>query len=167
MVDMEAPALKFWLMVALVLVLTQPEAMAFSHLEEPYTVYKDLSIWIACAGSGLLIVSIYGLYLLHRGKLHLVHPIAVLLFAMGAFWLGYWTKGLGGTGYGTEGMANFIVGGFTVLFVTPPLLLTGLPHSLYRFYDRPLVIVWLFILTITLVLTVLYMRVRAKAYGSW
>ena len=157
---MKAPTLKFWLVAILVLTLTQPEALFFSRLGESYSLYRDLSICMAFAGAGLTIVSAYGLYLWRRGKLALLHPVAVFLLAVGAFCLGYWAYGRE-MGYGVVGMIKFITGSFIVFFITPLLQLTGF-YDLYRSYDRPLLIAWIIMVAITLALTVLYLRARRK-----
>lgn len=163
---MKALELRFWFLVLLVFVLTQPGAIAFANWDAPYGFYKDLSAWMGCAGAGLVLVLAYGLYGWRNGELSLLNPIlaggVLILTAL----IGYRAElALGGEmGYGTGNVLMFLVGGFIGLVLSLLLLPVSLPYALtgelYYPYDRPLVIAWVVMITMTLLLGTAYLRER-------
>lgn len=156
----------YWLLVSLAFTLTQPGAIAFANWDAPYGFYKDLSVWLSCAGAFLLLVTAYGIMLWRRGELHPINPFLTSVIAASTIWFGYWAEGFirGEMGYGSSNILVFIVGGFIGLILALMLLPMAIPHALtgelYYPHDRPLVSAWLASLAVSVVLSVIYMKTR-------
>ncbi|WP_297549111.1 hypothetical protein [Thermococcus sp.] len=168
---MEAKAISYWFIVSLGFTLTQPGAVAFANWDAPYGFYKDLSVWLSCAGAFLVLVTLYGLALWKREKLNPVHPIGAGVLATLTLFLGYWAEGFirGRMGYGSSNAVMFLIGGFVGLFLALMILLMMIPHifvggldGLYYPYDRPLLTAWAISLAISLVLLGLYLKARRE-----
>ncbi len=160
----------YWLLVSLAFVLTQPGAVAFANWDAPYGFYKDLSVWMACAGAFLLLVTAYGLIQWKRKRLDLIHPMGAGMLTLTATLLGYWAEGpiRGEMGYGSSNILVFIFGSFLGLVLSLTLLLTVLPYlilggglgELYHPYDRPLLAAWFISLAVSAVLLTVYAKTR-------
>ncbi|ASJ09089.1 hypothetical protein A3L11_07545 [Thermococcus siculi] len=166
---MESKTVLYWLLITLSFALTQPGAITFANWDAPYGFYKDLSVWLSCAGAALVLVFIYGLHLWRRGELGVPSLIATVPLIAGTFWLAYWTEGFirGEMGYGTTGIAGFIVGAFIGLLLSLLLLPMALPRALtgelYYPYDGPLVLAWYFLLGVAVLLSVaLYLQKKRE-----
>ncbi|WP_258084518.1 hypothetical protein [Thermococcus thermotolerans] len=165
---MKAAELRFWLMVTLAFVLTQPGAIAFANWDAPYGLYKDLSVWMSCAAAGLVLVLAYGLYGWRNGELSLLDPIlaggVLILTAL----IGYRAElALGGEmGYGSGNFLGFLIGGFIGLVLSlmllPASLLYALTGDLYYSHDRPLTIAWVSMVIIAIALMAAYIKARKE-----
>ena len=156
----------YWLLVSLAFTLTQPGAIAFANWDAPYGFYKDLSVWLSCAGAFLLLVTAYGIMLWRRGELHPINPFLTSVIAASTIWFGYWAEGFirGEMGYGSSNILVFIIGGFIGLVLSLMLLPMAIPYALtgelYYPYDGPLIAAWLISLTVSVVLSVIYVKTR-------
>ncbi|WP_457742584.1 hypothetical protein [Thermococcus sp.] len=146
--------IKYWFLVSIAFTLTQPGAVSFANWDEPYGFYKDLSVWLACAGAFLTLVLLYGLVLWLKNRLSLIHPLATALLIVVVFSIGYWAEGFirGQMEYGSSNVLTFILGGFIGLFLALMLLPTAVHYfiagGVYP-HDRPLFLVWLISLTLS------------------
>lgn len=169
---MRYKTLKFWLLVVLSFVLTMPGAVAFANWDAPYGFYKDLSVWMSCASSALLLVLIYGAYEWRKGLTSLKSLVPVVLIWVASVLVGLIAeeKICGQVGYQC-GLLSFIVAGFLGLLLSLMLLPFALPEILaggpYS-YDRPLVIAWYLLLAVAILLSVtLYkQKKREKTHGT-
>ncbi|NJE06144.1 hypothetical protein E3E36_08325 [Thermococcus sp. M36] len=165
---MRSRALLFWLLMILAFVLTQPGAIAFANWDAPYGFYKDLSVWMSCAGAGLILVLAYGVHMWGKGDLGLANLIGAISLITATIWLGYWMeKAIGGEmGYGSGNVLVFLIGGFIGLVLSLMLLPISLPYvltgDLYYPYDRPLMVVWVAMVIIAIVLLVAYLKARKE-----
>ncbi|WP_167912154.1 hypothetical protein [Thermococcus sp. 21S7] len=159
---------KYWLMVLLVFVITQPGSITFANWDAPYGFYKDLSVWLGSAAGGLLLVLAYGLYEWGRGKLSPVNLLLTGVVLISAAVIGYRAElALGGEmGYGSGNIVLFVIGGLIGFTLSVMLLIVSLLHiltgELYYPYDRPLVIAWLVMMVATLLLGAAYLKERRR-----
>lgn len=159
---------KYWLMVLLVFVITQPGSITFANWDAPYGFYKDLSVWLGSAAGGLLLVLAYGLYEWRNGKLSSVNLLLAGVVLLSTAIIGYRAElALGGEmGYGSGNMVLFVIGsliGFTLSVMLLPVSLPYIPTGrLYYPYDRPLVIAWLVMIAVTLLLGAAYVKERRE-----
>lgn len=163
---MKSRVVSYWLLASLAFSLTGPGAIAFANWDAPYGFYKDLSVWLGCAGSFLLLVAIYGLIKWRRTKLGLTHPTVAGITAAITIAVGYLAEGFirGEAGYGSSNILTFIIGGFfgltLSLMLLPGALLALMTGDIYQPYDRPLLMAWLVSLAVSLALLGVYLKIR-------
>lgn len=159
---------KYWLMVLLVFVITQPGSIAFANWDAPYGLYKDLSVWLSSVAGGLLPVLAYGLYEWRNEKLGPVNLLLTGLLLILMALMGYRAElALGGEmGYGSGNIVLFVIGGLVGFVLSVMLLVVSIPHiltgELYYPYDKPLVAVWLLTVLATLLLGWACLKERMK-----
>ncbi|WP_297477530.1 hypothetical protein [Thermococcus sp.] len=163
---MKSRVVSYWLLASLAFSLTGPGAVAFANWDAPYGFYKDLSVWLGCAGSFLLLMALYGLMEWRRTKLSLTHPTVAGIMAAITIAVGYLAEGFIGdeAGYGSSNILTFIIGGFfglaLSLMLLPGVLLALMTGDLYQPNDRPLLIAWLVSLAVSLALFGVYLEIR-------
>ncbi|WP_240910645.1 hypothetical protein [Thermococcus sp. MV11] len=159
---------KYWLLVALVFVITQPGSITFANWDAPYGFYKDLSVWLGSSAGGLLLVLAYGLYEWRRKKLGPANLILSAVILVLTAVVGYSAElAIGGEmGYGSGNIVLFVIGGFLGFILSLMLLLISLPYvptgDFYYPYDRPLVIAWLVLIVVAALLEASYVMERRK-----
>ncbi|AFL94330.1 hypothetical protein CL1_0115 [Thermococcus cleftensis] len=159
---------KYWLLVALVFVITQPGSIAFANWDAPYGFYKDLSVWLGSSAGGLLLVLTYGLYEWGRKKLGPANLLLSAVVLVLTVVVGYSAElAIGGEmGYGSGNIVLFVIGGFLGFILSVMLLLISLPYvptgDFYYPYDRPLVIAWLVLIVVAALLGASYVMERRK-----
>ncbi|GAB6102255.1 hypothetical protein JCM16138_14780 [Thermococcus atlanticus] len=156
---------RFWLLVVLAFVLTQPGSIAFANWDMPYGFYKDLSVWMSCAAAGLVLVLVYGLYEWRNGKLSSVNLLLVGITVLLTAIIGY-HAGLALGGKMHPNFLAFLIGGFIGLVLSlmllPASLLYALTGGLYYPYDRPLAVAWVVMIIIAIVLLVAYLKAKKE-----
>ncbi|NJE01037.1 hypothetical protein E3E42_03865 [Thermococcus sp. JdF3] len=159
---------KYWLMVLLVFVITQPGSITFANWDAPYGFYKDLSVWLSSAAGGLLLVLAYGLYEWGRKKLGSANLLLSAVVLVLTVVVGYSAElAIGGEmGYGSGNIVLFVIGGFLGFILSVMLLLISLPYvptgDFYYPYDRPLVIAWLVLIAVAALIGASYAMERRK-----
>jgi len=92
MKNMKPEAVLYWLLVSLAFTLTQPGAVALANWDAPYGFYKDLPVWMSCAGAFLILVTVYGLIEWKLEKLSSIHSLDAGILATLTILLGYWAE---------------------------------------------------------------------------
>ncbi|ASJ04488.1 hypothetical protein A3L01_03580 [Thermococcus barossii] len=149
---------RYWLLVVLAFVVTQPGSIAFANWDAPYGFYKDLSVWLGSSAGGLLLVLAYGLYEWGRKKLGSANLILSAVVLVLTVVVGYSAELAidGEMGYGSGNFVSFVIGGIIgfvlSLMLLPSSLVYALIGKLYYPYDRPLVIAWLVLIAVAVLL---------------
>ncbi|NJE75838.1 hypothetical protein E3E37_02730 [Thermococcus sp. ES12] len=159
---------RYWLLVVLAFVVTQPGSIAFANWDAPYGFYKDLSVWLGSSAGGLLLVLAYGLYEWGRKKLGSANLILSAVVLVLTVVVGYSAELAidGEMGYGSGNIVLFVIGGFLGFILSVMLLLVSLPYvptgDFYYPYDCPLVIAWLVLIAVAVLLGASYVMERRK-----
>lgn len=158
---------KYWLMVLLIFVVTQPGAIAFANWDAPYGFYRDLAAWMEASFGGLLGIIILEAHWWRKGRLSPAHLTVTVILLGIVVYIGLTADRMAFSEIGiTHSLLGFVVGSVLAfalaVMIAPACFLQAVVGELYYPYDRPLVIAWLLMVITALLFEVACLKERGK-----